>query len=122
MRAALLAIFLLSQALLLQAAIIVAYSYTSTPTAISALAYNQTFYASNTTASVGDRIKIRVSVPSGQPAHGIYISTANITVGLPAGKTTSIVFTASSAGTYEFGCSAACGGGPYSANAKITVS
>ncbi|MBI2411354.1 MAG: cupredoxin domain-containing protein [Candidatus Kerfeldbacteria bacterium] len=67
------------------------------------------FSPSSITVNEGDTVTLNIT--SKDVEHGFYIDEFNVNATLSAGKTTTVTFVASKAGTYSFFCSVYCGEG-----------
>ena len=69
------------------------------------------FEPSTITVNLGDRVKLNITVPAGDTTHGITIPDFGVRQDLPPGQTTTVEFTASKTGTFDFKCDVVCGEG-----------
>ncbi len=69
--------------------------------------------------SAGDTV--RLTIKNLDVAHGFAINEFNVNQSLPAGKTTTLEFTADKKGVYRFYCSVVCGSGHLSMVGQLIV-
>lgn len=79
------------------------------------------FDPSTITVKQGDTVKLHVSVPADDTAHGLAIKEFDVNANLEPGKTTTVEFTADKAGTFPFFCAVYCGEGHSNMRGKLVV-